>query len=107
MASVNQDVNVFRGEIVTVNWTMNPPANITGWTLLLTVALALGQQQKLFTKTPTITDGPSGRFKVDFTATDTNLAAGSYVYDVWRTTTGNERVLALGAFTIVNSVRKP
>lgn len=109
MAVALQTLLVYRGERVSVTFTMTPAESIAGWTLVFTVAAAFDQAPpKLLTVTPTIVDGPNGVLRVDLTAAQTaGLAVGHYAFDLWRTNPGSEEVLALGAFLVEPNVRVP
>ena len=107
MAIIDQAIGpVYYGEDVTLNFTMTPVENITGWTLQLTVTRALGSVTKVIQKTGEIISGAAGTFRFILVTTDTDVAPEVYQYDVWRTNAGNERLLAIGTFTIADQSRK-
>lgn len=114
MAS-NDKIQVYRAEAVTLSFTVRasddaaaPAADITGWTLSFTVATEYNQAPpKSVTKAVAVTDGPNGRCTVTLTAAELNLTIGRYVYDLWRTDTGQERPLAVGIFDVLPSARVP
>jgi hypothetical protein len=96
-------ISLYRGEDVTLTFTMDPTANITGWTITFAVRSSEGIE---ITKTANVTDGPGGVFTVTLADTDTDaLRTGTYHYDAWRVDAGSERVLAVGSFVILAPAR--
>ena len=92
-------IEIYQGEDVTLDFTMNPVIDITGWTLLLTVKGG-------FTAGGSVVSGPLGTFTVALTDDNTDsLIPRKYLYDVWRTDSGSERVLARGEFKVVSVAR--
>ncbi len=95
-------LTIYKGEDVRIDFTMDPVEDITGWTLEFNVKGA-----------PALTDiagvvdsGPNGTFHFDLTDDlSDSLPPGRYVYDVWRTDAGAERVLAIGAFVVLDVAR--
>lgn len=100
-------ITVYRGEQVTLDFTMNPVVDITAWTLAFNVSRRYNNATKLLTKVPTILNGPLGTFRQVLTEEDLDLNPASYVFDVWRTDEGFEQVLALGPFVVTANVRVP
>jgi hypothetical protein len=98
------EIAIYRGEDVTLPFTMDPVENITGWTLLMSVSLASGV---VFTQAGAVVSGPAGTFTVALTDTQTELLLASevYDYDVWRTDAGAERVLARGTLRVLSVAR--
>jgi hypothetical protein len=96
--SVTSSLSFFRGEDVTVDFQMTPPADITGWTISYTLKDTLGgTTQNGFPLTATIVDGPGGRFRVAIASGLTaGLAVGRYVWDARRIDAGNKTTLADG-----------
>ena len=102
--SITSNLSFFRGEDITVDFTMTPPLDITGWTLSLEVANNLGGTVQ-FTKSATIVDGPRGRFRVTIASADTaTLAVGRYVWDCRRTDAGNRATVADGGIDLRQEV---
>jgi hypothetical protein len=101
-------ITVYQGEDVTLNFTMSPLEDVTGWTLLFTVETD-PETPKLIAVAGAITDGPNGKMAVtlDDTTSGTDQTPGSYTYDLWRTDTDSERVLAHGDFHVKDSARFP
>jgi hypothetical protein len=96
--SIQSNFTIFQGEDVRLNFQLTPAQDVTSWTLTGTVRNSLGGASQ-FTYTPVIDDGPRGQFHVSWTrAQTTGLAIGDYVWDVRRTDSGNNSVLAHGAF---------
>lgn len=86
------------------------PESIAGWTLQFTFGARHNDPAALFTKeTPDdveITDSDNAFCKVHIEDTDTDaLAAGDYVYDLWRVDAGAEGCLAYGAIELLDPVR--
>ena len=110
----SQAVSVYRGEDVALNCTFAANTNITGWTLSFTVRDRLGGNV-LFQKTTsagiTITSPSTGAFTVSVasadTATATGTGCGAWVYDICRVDSGNDTVLATGAFKVLPGVTVP
>lgn len=107
-------VSIYRAEAALLNFTVRtedredaPLEVITGWALTFTVAADYDAATKLLTKAGTIVDGPNGKASVALTATEMNIAIGSYRYDLWRTDTGQQRPLAVGVFRVLGSARVP
>lgn len=99
-------ITVYRGEDIQLDFTMSPVENITGWTLLFTVE-GSSHATKLISKAGVIVSGAAGTFKVTLTATETDIRAGVYQYDFWRTDSGSNRALAVGTFTVSDVARHP
>lgn len=96
-------ITVYRGEDRLIEVTMEPVVDITGWTLLLSVH---GVGETIFTKDGTITSAENGTFTFTLADDDTaELRPGRYTYDVWRTDSGSERVVAIGEFIITDVAR--
>lgn len=103
----NDQISIYHGEDIQLDFTMNPVVDISGWTLSLNVE-GNPESPKLITKAGTVTDGPNGEFSVTLTDADTGaVAVGRYRYDVWRTDAGNERVIADGELVMKDSARFP
>lgn len=105
--AIETDIELFRGEAVTLNFTMDPVEDISGWTLAFTAARSLGDPTKSIEEAGVVVSGAAGTFKVVLETAQTDLSAGVYHYDVWRTDAANERVLAIGTMTISDVVRLP
>jgi hypothetical protein len=102
-----QSINVYRGEDITLNFTMTPKVDITGWTISLTVAKAFDMNSKVFQVTAGITNGPNGNFSVILPSALLNINPDKYAYDVFRTSPGNARILSVGNFIISADARNP
>src|SRR5262249_22591072 len=86
----------FRGEDVTLNFAMQPPQDVTGWHLTLTVKDTLGGTTQ-FSKSATIDDAGRGTFHFSVASADpASLAVGRYVRDVPRTDSGQKATVADG-----------
>jgi hypothetical protein len=98
--SIATNLAFFQGEDILLNFALFPPADITGWTLTGTVKDKLGGTTQ-FTFTPTITNAGKGLFQVSWPRSQTSaLNPGDYVWDVRRTDTGQNSVLANGEITL-------
>lgn len=104
---VGQSIQVYRGEDITLSFTMVPALDITGWTFSLTVARSNNIASKVFQVTGIITSGPNGRFQFIIPSVNLNINPDTYVYDVFRTSPGNLRILSVGNFIIGPDARFP
>lgn len=104
--AVIQNVAFYKGEDVSLHFTMSPVEDITGWTIVLTLKQT-PSTAVLDVISATITDGPAGEFTIDMPASVTGIEARSYVYDVVRTDPGAVKVLAMGTINIKAGVRTP
>lgn len=108
------NVSVFRGEDPTISFTTyttdtgTTPQNISGWTILLTVAKKRNSTDKLLSKAGSIVSESDGTFTVTIEDTDLDpIEPGTYFWDVWRTDAGSERCLGYGQFQVVGNARIP
>jgi hypothetical protein len=96
-------ITIYRGEDVTLPFTMDPVVDVTGWTLAFNILLADGTR---VTAAGSVTDGASGTMSVALTDAETDtLTAGSYLYDLTRTDAGSERTLARGTLRVLSVAR--
>jgi len=108
MAQLQDLPPFYRGEDVTLNFTMAPTTDITGWTMSFRIKTQLTDPVALLTVNATITVAAAGTFAVALTAAQTtSLPAGTYDYDVWRTDSGSAAALALGKATVKGTVKLP
>lgn len=99
---------VYRGSDVTLNFTMTPLTDITGWTMSFRLKVNQGDPTALLTINASITTAAAGTFAVAITAAQTTtLPAGQYMWDVWRTDSGSANPLALGPMTVLGTVKIP
>jgi hypothetical protein len=110
-----QTIRTIRAQDLTLRCTMSPPRDMTGWTITFKVQDALAGTDKI-TKTVgsgvTITDGPRGIITIALAKADTSgltvttsLAAGKgYVWEIKRTTSGSNLVLARGQLILEQEV---
>lgn len=102
--SITSHLSFFRGEDVTLDFQMTPPADITGWAITFKAADAIGGTVQV-TKSASILDGPRGRFRVALASADTAaLAVGRYVWDARRTDAGFKSTLADGTLDLRQEV---
>ena len=105
--ATSQNLEFFRGEDVTLNFTMAPVVDITGWTLSFKVKQT-ATDAALLTIAGSVTVGASGTFGVALTAAQTTtLGVGTYVYDAWRTDSGAATALTYGTVTVKGTPRVP
>lgn len=102
-----QSVQIWRGEDIELQFTMTPGVDITGWVISLTVAKAFNVPNKTFQTTAVITSGPNGQYSVFLPSATTNIQPDNYVFDVFRTSPGNRRILALGPFIVGGDAQFP
>jgi hypothetical protein len=106
MASTDT-IALYRGEAVTVNFTLDPVENISGWAIAFTASESVNRRTKLFSQAGAIVSAAAGTFKVDLSASQTDKQPQRAVYDVWRTDDGFARVLAIGTLHIQGVARLP
>ena len=108
-SAISRNDHWFLGEKKVLHFTVVDSAgaavNITGWALNWVLTDKPGTTA-LITKTTssgiTITNGAGGVYQVTIDAADqTTLAAGTYYYRSWRTTSGSEQALAFGPVTLL------
>jgi hypothetical protein len=104
---VVQSIQVYRGEDIELNFSMVPPRDITGWVISLTVAKAFNSPNKIFQVTAVNTNGPAGEYMVIIPSATLNIQPDKYVYDVFRVSPGNRRILNIGDFNIGGDVQFP
>jgi hypothetical protein len=105
--AVTETITIYRGEKVSLNLTMTPVESIAGWTIVFTVARKANSPTKLITQPASVVDGTAGTFTLALTEEQTDLAPGTYLFDVWRTDGGFEQVLAIGPFVVAPVARVP
>lgn len=105
---IAQTIKIFRGEDIILHFTMTPVEDITGWVISLTVAKNNNMTQKVTQQTAVLTSGPNGTFDVYLPKSVTQaIEPDTYKYDVWRTNTGEERILSVGDFIVGANARIP
>jgi hypothetical protein len=101
-------IELYRGDVQQLNFTLESPEDITDWEIVFTLARQKNMTTKLFEKVCDHTDQVNGVFQTVIENEDTSdLPTGRYYWDVWRTNSGEERILGLGTFTINPDVREP
>lgn len=96
--SISSNLSWFRGEDVTIDFTMAPVVDVSGWTVVFTLKDQLGgSTQSGFPITATIVDGPRGKFRLAVPSSATSsIPVGRYVWDCRRTDSGNRTTVADG-----------
>ena len=109
-----QNLTMDRGDDITLEGTIYTTSahtaaqDITGWTLLFTLAKRRNSTVKLISKAGSIVTAASGTFTVAIDDIDTDdIEPGTYFWDVARTNAGYERTLVKGTFTIEGNARIP
>jgi hypothetical protein len=98
--SAQNNIAIFQGEDIVLSFTMVPPTDITGWTIVSTIRDKLGGALQ-FNPVVSITDAGRGKFKLALGRSNTsNLSPGDYVWDARRTDSGSNSVLAHGEMTV-------
>lgn len=100
--------DIYDGEAATLTFTRASAAAITSWNIAFNVKQFHGDSTALLTLAGSITDATNGVFTVSLTATHTGTtlsALQSYVFDVWRTDSGSETMMAFGTLTLLERVR--
>lgn len=99
---------IYRGEDITLNFTMDPVVDISGWTLAYTIRDKHLTGSALASSVGTVTSGASGTFTVPITAAQSAaIDPGNYSWDVWRTDSGSASLLAHGDIIVAGSPRVP
>ena len=99
---------VYRKEAATLTFTAAATTAITAWTIVATIKRSHNDTSALVSPTTAITDGTNGVFTVALTTTQTGTTMAtpqSYPFDVWRTDSGSETMLAFGLITLLEEVR--
>jgi hypothetical protein len=108
MALVEQNVDVYRGEQVMLNFTMSPVVDISGWALAFSLAKKRNSATKIIAaQAMTIVSGIAGTYRTPLTEEQSDLAPAIYEWDVWRTDEGFEQLVAIGTMPILAAVRTP
>lgn len=105
MATTN-DLECFKGEDIEFPFYITPVEDISSWTIRFALKRRRGDSTSIVDIPCTITDGPSGFWKIPLAAANTLQTPGTYYYDVWRLQTGGDAVLTEGEFVIKPEVRK-
>jgi hypothetical protein len=84
------NIDIYRGARKTINFTLQGSGDITGWTIGATVK-AVDTSGKptgapVMALVGTVTSGPTRKFSITVTETDSTIQPGDYAWDVWRTT---------------------
>jgi hypothetical protein len=94
--SARGDWRIFRGEDVALDFTLDPPADCTGWAVTFVLTGRHGRAAVL-TRPGVVVTGPAGKFRVTVSSADTaSLDPGLYVWDCRRTDQGGRYTLAHG-----------
>ncbi len=108
MASLLQNVVVARGQDAFIYVQMNPPVDISAWTLLATVAMERNSPTKLLQKACTLTTPATGLFLFNPLAAElAALEPAVYYWDVWRTNAGQMEPVTEGTFEVTGNARQP
>jgi hypothetical protein len=106
--AINQTISIGRGEDITLNFTMTPRVDITGWNIQFTITNEYNQAAKVLQVAGIAISAPLGRFSVTLSNIQTEVIAPNiYTYDVWRIDSGNERILSIGQFIVTPNARIP
>jgi hypothetical protein len=104
MAKV-QDIIIYKGEDIELDFTMSPVEDITDWTVAFTLKKSYTSNSAICSIDGSLVDPTNGTFKVIIDRDNTSIQPGSYVYDVVRTNTDDYSVLSIGTFTVKPGVR--
>jgi len=111
MAAARVDISCARGENVSfpfvhvTSGTDSTAVNITGWTITATARDEAGRA--VLSKTCSVTSGAAGTYTMAVTHAQTLLSAKPYTFDIWRTDSGSEKLMAYGTFTITPDALYP
>jgi hypothetical protein len=100
MAELN-NLSCSEGEAFSPQFTLSPVEDISGWTIAIYVKKSPSDAGYAITKAGTLVTPAGGVFKIAMSASDTMIAPGNYVYDIWRTDVGSECVLSRGIFFVM------
>lgn len=110
-----QTLRIIRAQDLTIKAMMNPPRDMTGWAITFEIKDRLGGSS-IVSKTVgsgiTITDGPRGIITITLAKADLSgqtVSSGlsstyGYVWNIKRTDTGNNVVLARGQMILEQEV---
>ena len=105
---IEANLSLYRGADSEFTFTLDPVVDITGWTLVFTIARDKNTTTKLFSVVCTHVDEPGGVYKAVMPAADAAvLQTGNFWYDVWRTDAGFESIQNLGRIRNLGNVRIP
>lgn len=108
LPAIPVNAQVYKKEAATLTFTAAAVTSMSAWTITFNLKQYHGDTSALLTITPTITDSTNGVFTVALTTTHTGTTMGtiqSYPFDVWRTDSGSETLLAFGLVTLLEEVR--
>jgi hypothetical protein len=98
--SLTGSASMFRGEDVTLVYTLDPVVDCTGWAIEWTLSLLFGGTA-VITKTASTASGSDGIFTVALARSDTlTKAVATYNYEARRTDDGSNAVLAIGTLRL-------
>lgn len=80
--------------------------DITGWTLVFTAKKAWDDSPPVISKALSLTDPTAGEATLSLTASETDLSAGDYAFDVEMTPLGGEPRTIGGTFQVAEDVRR-
>lgn len=106
MATIN-NISIFKGEAVVINFTMSPVTDITGWTIKMTIRDNANDAATVLSVDGVIILAAAGTFKFTLTSVQTKITVGNYAYDVQRIDASGESVLSIGTLSIVQEVLYP
>lgn len=107
MAIVN-NIDIYKGEDVDLNFTMTPDTDITGWNIVMTVKNNMNDTGSLLTSTGALISSTGGQFRHQLThANLLSLGVGNFAYDVQRTDVGSNAVLSIGALAVTQEALYP
>lgn len=108
------DRTIYKGEhvILPYQWVdptnNNAPVNIGGFTIQMTVRRRPTDPNVAMQGVAAITDAVNGKYQFEFAHAQTvALTSGAYYYDIQRTDTGSEGVIATGSFLVKQEVLYP
>jgi hypothetical protein len=96
-----------RGTKLTLNFTMSPVVDISGRTIVFTVAHRANSETKLIQVGATVVSGSAGTFQAIVPSASMDLAPGHHYFDASCTDIGLEATYANGPFVIEGIALKP
>lgn len=108
MPATTEDFELYRGEDATLSFLVDPSEDITGWTILFTMARSKNSPSKLYEAECVHTDEAGGGYDAVLPGADSaDFSPANYWYDAWRTDEGFARLLAIGRVLVKPNVREP
>ena len=100
-----EEIQVSRGEIITLHLTEVPNRDLTGKVISFTCSKSPDNPNKLFQVTATLVDAPNSKYDVIISKDQTDQNPGTYYYDIWLLP--DRRIMREGDFVITGNAKVP